>query len=336
MLRTIASIAALVVLSACGPSSAGAPIAEQWRAVEVNAAPISFPREQIGRLRFRGGLELTSPDAVFGGLSGLEVLDGERLLIMNDDAEWFDTHLVLDEEGALIGLDQVRYAMMRDGNGQPYHGHAGDTEGLAQLLDGRFAVSFEQSQNIRIFDLNRDGPFGESVAGPRLAETRRLPSNAGLEALTITANGDLLVGAEGGLRATTPLWRVPLDAGEPVAPLTGYPPRRGYSLTGLDRLPDGGFVALERFYAPIIGPRARITRFAEDALVEGERVSGVEELANLTPPLPLDNFEGIAAARMRDGATRIYIVSDDNYSPRQRTLLLAFDIVEDEGGARAD
>lgn len=333
MLRALASLAAFALLAACDHSSAGAPIAEQWRAVEVTAEPISFPRAVVGRLRFRGGLRLTSRDAVFGGLSGLEALDGDRLLIMNDDAEWFDAHLVLSEDGALIGLDQVRYAMMRDGAGQPYFGHAGDTEGLAQLLDGRFAVSFEQSQTIRIFDLNRDGPFGDSAPGPRLAETHRLAPNAGLEALTIMSNGDLLVGAEGGLRATTPLWRAPLDAAEPVAPLTAYPLRRGYSLTGLDRLPDGGFVALERFYAPIIGPRARITRFSEEALVAGARLEGVEELANLTPPLPLDNFEGIAAARMHDGASRIYIVSDDNYSPRQRTLLLAFDIIEEEGPA---
>jgi hypothetical protein len=45
--------------------------------------------------------------------------------------------------------------------------------------------------------------------------------------------------------------------------------------------------------------------------------------------MPLDNFEAIATARMPDGATRIYILSDDNYNRRQRTLLYAFDIVSD-------
>ena len=38
-----------------------------------------------------------------------------------------------------------------------------------------------------------------------------------------------------------------------------------------------------------------------------------------------DNFEGIAAER-RNGATRLYILSDDNFSPAQRTLMLAFDV----------
>ncbi|HCK85173.1 MAG TPA: hypothetical protein DHW63_11855 [Hyphomonadaceae bacterium] len=40
----------------------------------------------------------------------------------------------------------------------------------------------------------------------------------------------------------------------------------------------------------------------------------------------MDNFEAIAAIAMPDGATRVYILSDDNFSHRQRTLLLAFDL----------
>lgn len=322
--------ACALIVGACSPSSADAPIAEQWRAVAVTATPIDFGVERVGDLLFRGGLELSSDDGVFGGLSGLEVLDNGRVLIINDDAEWFEGRLVLDEDGKLTGFTDMRYALMRDERGDPFDARLGDTEGLAQLLDGRFAVSFEQTQTIRIFDLNRDGPFGIATPGPRLAETRRLPANAGLEALTITANGDLLVGAEGGGRPTTPLWRAPLDSPAPVAPFKRYPISGGYSLTALDRLPDGGYVALERFYAPVIGARARIRRFSDAALEEsGERLQGVETLAEIAPPQPVDNFEGIAATRTADGATRIYIVSDDNYSPRQRTLLYAFDIVSD-------
>lgn len=334
MFRRVLLVAAMLA-AACSPSSADAPIAEQWRAVIVETVPVDFGVERIGQLVFRGGLELRSEDNVFGGLSGMEVLDNDRVLIINDDAEWFEGRLVLDENGALVGLDGMRYALMRDERGDPFTAREGDSEGLAQLLDGRFAVSFEQSQTLRVFDINRDGPFGAATSGPPLADTRRLPANAGLEALTITANGDLLVGAEGGGRPTTPLWRVPLDATAPVAPLIGYPLRFGFSLTALDRLPDGGFVALERFYAPVIGARARITRFSEEALMAGgTTLQGVVTLGEISAPRPLDNFEAIATARMPNGDTRIYILSDDNYSPRQRTLLYAFDVVSDEPAPR--
>jgi hypothetical protein len=323
--------ATFALLGACAQSAADAPIAEQWRALDVDVRPIAFGRESVGRLRFRGGIELARHDGVFGGLSGMEVLEDGRFVAISDNGDWFEGRLVLDETGALVSVADLRTALMRDEDGEPFQSKAeGDSEGLAQLADGRFAVSFEQTQSIRIYDLNRDGPFGAARPGPQLDGVARLPRNAGLEALAAASDGTLVVGAEGGGGAT-PLWRAPLDAAEPVAPRMSYPLGAGYSLTGLDRLPDGGgFVALERFYAPVIGARARIVRFPESALdARGESLPEMEELATIAPPMPVDNFEAIAAARAPDGAVRIYILSDDNFSRRQRTLMLAFDLAGD-------
>ena len=186
----------LAALAACAPANLDQP--EQWRAVNVTATPVAFGAETVGRLRFRGGLELHSPDTVFGGLSGLEVLDDGRLFAISDNGDWFEGQIQLDEGGALVGLSGVRTAFMRDESGELFPSkEEGDSEGLAQLPDGRFAVSFEQTQSIRLYDMNRDGPFGAATPGPRLAGTQRLPDNAGLEALAATAGGELVVGAEG-------------------------------------------------------------------------------------------------------------------------------------------
>ena len=46
----------------------------------------------------------------------------------------------------------------------------------------------------------------------------------------------------------------------------------------------------------------------------------------LAPPLNVDNFEGITVEKTEDGPTRVYLVSDDNFSERQRTLLYVFEI----------
>lgn len=279
-------------------------------------------------MRFRGGLALSGDSARFGGFSGIEVLEDGRLIAVTDAGDWFEARLVLDEEGALIGVADGRIAFMRDENGAVFPNKvAGDAEALAQLPDGRFTVAFEQTQTIRIYDLNRDGPFGAAAPGPLLAETRRLPPNAGLEAMAADADGALIVGAEGGGGAT-PLWRAPLQTLAPAPPVARYRLFAGFSLTGLDRGPDGGFFALERFFAPIIGARARIT-FISAAALEAGGVIEAEELALLAPPMPLDNFEGIAAVRIGDGGVRLYIISDDNQSRRQRTLLYAFDLIED-------
>ena len=325
--------ASAFALAACTPSSA--TTSEQWRAIDVVSAPVDIGAETVGRLRFRGGVALSSESRLFGGLSGLEVLEDGRFLAISDNGIWFDARLELDASGALVGVTGFRLAMLRDEQGVEFPSKAtGDSEGLAQLPDGRFAVSFEQTHLIRIYDLNRDGPFGAAEMGPSLEGVARLPRNVGLEALAAMADGALLVGAEGGGEATTPLWVAPLDGAAPAPVRIRYPLRTGFSLTALDRLPDGGFVAVERFYAPVIGPRARITRFPEASLnARGEALPELEELALLTPPLALDNFEAVSAVRMPDGATRIYILSDDNFSRRQRTLLYAFDVIEEAAAA---
>lgn len=318
-------LALALLLGACSPLAAQAPIAEQWRAVVVESAPVEFGAEQVGALRFRGGLELRSTDPAFGGLSGMEVLEDGRLIAVSDNGAWFEAQLVLDDVGALVGLSGMRTALMRDENGAAFGSkEEGDSEALAQLQDGRFAVAFEQRQAILLYDLNRDGPFGIAARGPALEGVRNLPANVGLEAMATLADGDLLVGAEGGGAGETPLWRSSPHAGGEVASEVQYRPAPGFSLTSLDRLPNGDVIALERFYAPVIGPRARITRFPEAALASG--VIAPEELARLAPPLALDNFEAIATVAMSDGATRLYVLSDDNFSSRQRTLLLAFDL----------
>ena len=46
---------------------------------------------------------------------------------------------------------------------------------------------------------------------------------------------------------------------------------------------------------------------------------------DMAPPMTMDNFEGLAAVPRPDGRVRFYLVSDDNASATQRTLLLAFD-----------
>ena len=43
-------------------------------------------------------------------------------------------------------------------------------------------------------------------------------------------------------------------------------------------------------------------------------------------PMTVDNFEGIALQSLEDETLRIWIISDDNFNPRQRTLLMAFDV----------
>jgi len=325
VIRALAAIAFAFGLIACDPARSTNGD-DQWQAVNVEVIPVPAPVETVGRLAYRGGIELRSTNPMFVGISGIEVLEDGRVIAISDEADWIEGHVTLDERGFLAGFNDARAAFMRDEHGRVLTTKAeADSEGLAQLPDGRFAVSFERTHLIRIYDLNRDGPFGAAQMGPRLAGTEDLPANASFEALA-SMDSALVTAAEGGEAPTTPMWVASLGMRTPVPAHFSYPLSDGFSITGMDRLPNGDFVALERFYAPVIGPRARIMRFAPPSGDGGE--VHPELFALLEPPFPLDNFEGISAVRMPDGATRIYIVSDNNKNARQRTLLLAFDLIE--------
>ncbi|MFQ5541980.1 MAG: hypothetical protein ACE5E2_04055, partial [Candidatus Binatia bacterium] len=49
-----------------------------------------------------------------------------------------------------------------------------------------------------------------------------------------------------------------------------------------------------------------------------------EKIVHLDPSVEIDNFEGLAVRVDPVGGTLLYMISDDNYSQLQRTLLLQF------------
>ena len=117
---------------------------------------------------------------------------------------------------------------------------------------------------------------------------------------------------------TSPLGRVLADG---TAEWTGEaaPAPALHGLVGREivALPDGSARTIEMFRAwdPIQGNRIRLTWGTEDA-----------ESLSLSRPLLVDNFEGLAAEALPDGAIRVWMVSDNNFSGSQRTLLYALDL----------
>ena len=80
---------------------------------------------------------------------------------------------------------------------------------------------------------------------------------------------------------------------------------------------------IERRVSTFSGFHVRLVRLAAGDIQPGARLKG-EELARWGAPLTVDNFEGLATRRGADGEILIYLLSDDNFSLFQRTLLLMF------------
>lgn len=318
-----ALIFALPVVSCSNPPG-GAIEKEDAVIVEARAAPLDTAapaRDAVGGLRYRGGLALHSTDERFGGLSGLLVSpDGGAMIAVSDNGYWIGANLVHDRNGDLVDVADVTITPMRALDGHRLRwGRESDAEALARAPDGGIFVAFERDHRIWRYDFPGDIP--EPVETP--AAFADQPLGEGVEALTTLADGRLLAFSEGlktqgGMAA----WLRNLDGGwDRLTWKTGG----GFRPTGATTLPDGDVLVLERRWLPV---GARFRRIAPETIKPGAVLDG-PEIARLEGSLTVDNMEGIDARRGADGKTYLYVVSDDNYSPLQTTLLMMFELAVD-------
>ena len=277
----------------------------------------------VGKLHWRGGLELTANRDPFGGLSGLQIEDqGARLLAVTDEGHWLEAELLYDEAGNLSGLASARMGPLFDRAGEPLIGkELQDAEAMARLQDGSLLVSFERKHRIYRY-LGPEALKSAAAPFPFPEGAMNLPNNKGLEALAAWPDGRILAVAEGRRDDgdhDAYLYRDGDWEKLSVASVDGHRP------TGASVLPNGDLVLVERRFSPVGGLSIRLRRVAEEDVQAGASLTG-EEVARLTPPLTIDNMEGIAAWRGKDERTVIAILSDDNFNPLQRTLLLLFEL----------
>jgi hypothetical protein len=338
--RRVLFVLAGVVLGllAVFPRERASRIALDVRPVPLN--PVKPAQAELGSLRYRGGLWLSSTDARFGGLSDLRVSrNGQRLLAISDCGYEFEATLVYGPDGWLSDLSDPELSPLRaPGDLALTHGE-GDAEGLARMPDGSLVVSFERRHRLWRYPPGEPPLRGVATALPEAPGFSRLEPNLGIEAMTGLADGRLLAIGEvaspehegatawlGGDRSWS-LISYPLfyDRARSAAPLRP---------TGAALLPSGDVLVLERRYPPLAG---RI-RLIERAGLEAGNLEG-REIARLDEPLSLYNFEGIDARPGTEGGTWVYLLSDDNNCRRdagprrrspQRTLLLAFMLEEND------
>jgi len=305
--------------------------------VEVNARPIpNFePRDRsrvrFGQLQYRSGLVLTSPYRGFGGLSAIRLdAKGERFLAISDQGGWF-TGSIRYSGGKMIGLDDVEASPMLNSEGRPITEKRFwyDTESLAR--DGNVVyVGLERVNQVLRFDFAKGGTRARGEVLPTPPAVRKLPSNKGLEAMVVVPKGQPLAGSliafsERGLDAD----------GNLVAFLIGAPSPGQFSVRRTEKfdisdavlLPSGELLILERKFSWFTGINIRIRSIplksiAPNALVDGPALFAAD-LGH-----EVDNMEGIDAHVTPEGETVLTLVSDDNFSMLQRTLLLQFTLVE--------
>ena len=92
-------------------------------------------------------------------------------------------------------------------------------------------------------------------------------------------------------------------------------------------LTSGELLILERKFSWVAGLDIRIRRIPLDTLAPGAVIDG-PSIFKADLGQEIDNMEGIDAHVTAEGETVLTMVSDDNFSPIQRNLMLQFRLVE--------
>lgn len=307
---------------------------------KFEAAPIPLA-DQVGvgdtyaGIRLLGALRL-APTEIKGqrlcGLSGLAWdEDAGILYALSDLGSLFHLQPELNTQGHLTGIQPVVAYALRDNLDQPLRPPYDDAEGLAIRNsdngvqgDTELLVSFEIKP--RVVRYSPTGLWrGEERLPALLRDPRNYRSpNQGLEAIMIDPHWSILVGTE------IPLLNDPSDQLR-LFQLDGhswnYPlgPAPKSALVAMEAQPDGSLLTLERAFVAPLRPLIISLRQAKLPAPGGVAPLDVTDVAvfDSSQGWLLDNFEGLT--RHRD--QRFFMISDDNCSTWQSTLLVYFELL---------
>lgn len=303
------------------------PVA-QFSVTPITLVPGNPAQRRLGALVFERGYRLRSPDPAFGGFSSLLVA-GERFTLLDDGGNF--VRFRLDSAGR---VSERAFGALPAGPGSGWEKSERDSESMTQdPVTGLLWVGFENSNEIWCY---RPG-FAQPIRHAAPRAMRGWPLNGGPEAMVRQHDDSFVILSE------TARWQrakgkaaLFYDGDPTQLPRQGYRwhylPPPGLSPTDIAALPDGRLLILNRQFGLLTGFRVVLTLLDPRAIGPGKTVAG-REIARFAPPVLHDNFEGISVVTEKDGSTAVWIVSDDNQSALQQSLLLKFRLDETRLGA---
>lgn len=313
-------VAVLSSLAWAGASGAE-PIPYGAETLSFRALPaVTDPHPLDAHVHYVGGYELEA--------HGTSQVDGLSDLQLTPDGDGYKVEAESDL-GAV-----ATFAMRPDGKGgladSPLHidllhnddGRTSidrtwnDAEDMAvDPATGARFLSFERVQ--RVMAWAPGTAWGGTPRRLPLSGLPIFPDNFGMEGLAFVhdARGDaLLVGAESG-----GFWRCEMTTYACRSVDGPQPPGFLYMLTSLAPLPDHSdeVLALYRYYDPFNGPRNILSHLR----LEGDKLVHVGDLAKIAPPLPYDNYEGVAAVKTSSGY-RLYLICDGLHDADKPKILM--------------
>lgn len=272
-----------------------------------------------GDVQVLGGWKMVSENQHFGGYSALLAIDDQHLIAASDRGRvmWLTTD---GDTPAAEKLDFLGAEAEPDKR-------LTDVESMTRdPATGKFWIAYE--------GVNAIERLNPQLAQPERAwpaQMQEWSTNKGAEAMARLADGQFIVlseGSGGWGSEKFPGLRFPSDpvansASAVVADGFSFVPPTGYRPVDMVQIPDGRVLILVRRVHWEVMPRFTTKLVVADPakITSGEAWSGTL-IAEFKPPLPSDNYEGLAMWPREDGLLDLWMISDDNNAGFQSTYLL--------------
>jgi hypothetical protein len=188
----------------------------------------------------------------------------------------------------------------------------GDAEAIDIVADEVF-VAFERNHRVLKYSASK---IPDHYINPE--NFKNLSFNEGIEAMGFVKDQLILITEDSKASPSTTLAYL-YDKNK--LKTFYYPLHKDFKPTDLTVVNDEEILVLERSYSPNFGNRVRLLSFQFSDIKQGEIIK-LKQLLKLKPPFPLDNYEAIGNIPLSENIYKLFIVSDDNYNPRQKNLLI--------------
>ena len=275
-------------------------------------------RSKVGALTFLNAWELRSDNSDFGGISALVVIGENRFLAVSDAGT-----LIVFTLGQSDQMEGRFIAALPGAIGDNSNYRDRDSEGMAyDPATGRIWISYEVRHAVR-----RLSPSLGRIDGiKRLTFTKGWNPNGGVEAIARLRDGRFVLFSEthrreDGSNSAYIYSGDPVEAGSRATPF-GYRSPEGYRPTDATPLPDGRLLILNRRIGLPDGFSAKLA-IVNPADIEADKAIAPRIIASIAAPLLVDNMEGVAITQ-EGGRIIVWMISDNNFTALQRTILMKF------------
>ncbi len=307
----------------------GAIMADNTIAETIELLPEQIERYKKKNINILGAFKLrrqTTSGKLLSEFSGLAWDKDEEQLYALSDRGYIVTLKPQFMGNRSSSITLLNYTFLKDKNGKRLKGKMSDSEGLAlansknkKKGDTEFLVSFERKPRIIRYNKLGEIILRENINSELDEINNYKGSNKALESLGVHDKFGLITGPEKPFNNSEPgsitlfssnqhRWRFTLENGNDGA------------LVGLTTLPDNRMIALERIFSNIFSGVKTIIHLIEltNETIIQKKLSRIEPADGYLH----DNFEGITWHK----ENRFFMISDDNNSVLQKSLLVYFEI----------